>query len=414
MKKKLKRIIWGFVLVVITAIVIFKLLQPLKAEMIEVEPRTISQSFTEEGVVVPILERELYSLLGGKVIDLAVEEGQDVKKGDLLLQLDTEEIRFQLAQLRGQLASVEGQEKQVYREPLSSQVSQQKLAIEQAKIQLEAAKSEFERVQVLFQAGAVSKEIYDEAERSVKQMENLLSQQEQALQLIREQQNPPSGTKEQFSGLKQSLLAQIALLEYQEAKGSLYAPMDGKVKGLHIKEGMVIPPGSPVMTLFQPGQYEVETYLLTEDIVDIIVGMKVKATQEKKTEDVSYDGVVTRIAPSAEEKVSALGLVEQRVKVTVQLEGEMKNLRPGYTLDVEFITHTEEGKLVVPKTSLFPYESGDALWVVRDGKAIVQPVKTGLETDEEVVIEEGLQQGDQVIRNPQLEGLKEGKKVVRR
>ncbi len=75
-------------------------------------------------------------------------------------------------------------------------------------------------------------------------------------------------------------------------------------------------------------------------------------------------------------------------------------------------THRQEDKLVVPKTVVFPYEKGDAVWVVREGKAAIQTVTKGLETGTDVVIEEGLQPGDRVIINPKLEGLKEGKKVA--
>lgn len=67
--------------------------------------------------------------------------------------------------------------------------------------------------------------------------------------------------------------------------------------------------------------------------------------------------------------------------------------------------------MIVPRTALFPYNSGDAVWVVRDGRARVQPVKTGFNNNRDVVIIEGLNEGDMVILNPQLEGLREGKKI---
>ncbi|MBC7326389.1 MAG: efflux RND transporter periplasmic adaptor subunit, partial [Moorella sp. (in: Bacteria)] len=111
--------------------------------------------------------------------------------------------------------------------------------------------------------------------------------------------------------------------------------------------------------------------------------------------------------------VSALGLVERRVKVTIQPEGNLPELRPGYTLDVEFSVLEQHDKLAVPKTCLFPYEDGEALWVVRDGRAQIQKIEKGMETDELIVIEQGLQPGDIVIKNPHLEGLEVGKRVSR-
>jgi HlyD family secretion protein len=81
-------------------------------------------------------------------------------------------------------------------------------------------------------------------------------------------------------------------------------------------------------------------------------------------------------------------------------------------LDIQFTTQTKEDCFIVPKTALFPYQEGDALWVVRNNKAEVQKVTKSLENDREVVITKGLNIGDQVILNPQLEGLKEGIKIT--
>lgn len=133
-------------------------------------------------------------------------------------------------------------------------------------------------------------------------------------------------------------------------------------------------------------------------------------------------GTVQSIAPTAVETISPLGLAEQRVKVLVLIEPtadsfakeQIENLFPGYKLDVEFTLDKRENELVVPKTALFPYGEKEALWVVRNGKAEVQPVEKGFENEKEAAITKGLQQGDMVILNPRLEGLKEGKKIVAR
>lgn len=412
MKKWLKWSLWGVFLLFVAVYTVYAKTQPLKAELIEIQPQTIAKTFSEEGKVISRDERDFYSSLAGRITSLPVEEGKLVKQGELLWRVDTEDLNYQLKQLKGQLTSLQGQEKQAFKEPYSSQIAAQKLALEQAGIQLEAANKNLNRVSSLYQEGAVSQDVFEEAEKAVKQARNLYSQQEQALNLIVEQQNPPKGTKEQFAGLRASLKAQIALLEYQKSMGIIYSPMNGKIKSVAVKEGMVVAPGTLLFTLFQPDQYEMEVFLLTEDIIYAKPGMKVKVIQESKAGDLAFAGEVTKIAPAAQEKVSPLGLIEQRVKVTVKINGDIKNLLPGYSLDVEFTTHRESDKLAVPKTVLFPYNGKDALWVVREGRAVIQSVKKGFETDEYAVIEQGLKAGDQVIRNPQLEGLKEDKRVI--
>ena len=67
-------------------------------------------------------------------------------------------------------------------------------------------------------------------------------------------------------------------------------------------------------------------------------------------------------------------------------------LRPGYALDIEYKTAEEKDRLVVPKTAVFSYQGGDAVWVVRKGKASIQSISKGFENDLEIAVAEGLQE----------------------
>jgi len=221
-----------------------------------------------------------------------------------------------------------------------------------------------------------------------------------------------TATRQYYQGLIEEVEAQIGQLEEQIEKSRIIAPIDGVVRELNVKQGMVVSPQTPLMKLAGTGGLEINAYVLAEDVLPVKAGMPVTLIQKRKDGDYRFPGTVQAIAPAAVEKVSALGLVERRIKVTIQPEGSPPELRPGYALDVEFHVLEQADKLAVPKTCLFPYEDRDALWVVRAGRAQIQKVIKGLETDELVVIEQGLTGGDKVIKNPQLEGLKEGKRVT--
>jgi len=349
----------------------------------------------------------------------------------------------QLAQLRGQLESIKGQERQAYRGPYEAQIQQQKLKIEDTENKLAAARTEHEKLKMLYKAGAISEEKLINSSNYIKQLENQLQQQKIELQLIEQQAEPAPGTEQYYQGQKNALETQIALieeeiakrksggaptrqyyqgmieavdaqikqLEKQIAEGKIISPITGIVEEIHIKEGAMVSPQTLMLTLLGTSHHEIEVYLLTEDVIGVQEGMNVTLIQERRDGDLEFEGRVISIAPSAVDRVSALGLTEKRVKVTVQPEGKVPELRPGYALDVQFTVFQQENKLAVPKGSLFPYEDGEALWVVRNGRAEIQAVKTGLKTDEQVVIEEGLQPGDKIIKDPGLEGLKIGKRV---
>lgn len=336
--------------------------QSLKADLLEVQPGTIAQTFTEEGRVVPEKEIPLYTTNGGKVTKLAVHEGQKVRKGSFLFSFDTTELTLQLHQLQGQLKSIRAQQ------------------------ELELSQLELDKKKQLYEMGAISQKEYEDALNTA--------------------------NSSYYPGQIEALQAQIDAVKYKINESTVYAPANGTVAKLEIKEGIFLNPGTPLMTVYQNEQYLVEVYVLTEDAIHIQPGMKVQLIQDNQKKDLVFTGRVKKIAPSAEEKTSALGLLEQRLKITISpIMPENLQLKPGYALDVQFTVDEQENVLTVPKTALFLYKNGEALWVVRKNTAQIQPVKTGFENEQEIVITEGLKVGDSVILDPQLEGLKEGIKI---
>lgn len=362
MKKKWKIILGAILLVIILTYTILEKTKPLEAEVIKADPQSIAKSFKEEGLVISSGEYPLYSLYGGRVSSLLVSEGQAVTRGEILLVLDTQELTYQLEQLKGQQKSLEAQR------------------------DLEAETLSLEKLKVLYEAGAISKKEYDDAKNTVE--------------------------SQHYPGLLDSIKAQMDLITYKIAESTVIAPIDGIVSGLNLKKGLILTPGQQALTLIQTDSYLVEVFLLTTDTPKIQSGMEVLLIQKSNGQDLTFPGKVEKIAPSAVEKLSPLGLTEQRLKITIRPEipGNII-LRPGYALNVQFTPEKLEKQLVIPKTALFPYKEGEAVWVVRKERAQIQKVNKGFENDREVAIVEGLNPGDTVIRNPQLKGLKEGLKI---
>lgn len=413
MQRKWKIIFGGTLAVIVLVAVALQAFQGLEAELLEVHPRDIANTFKEEGKVISKVNLPIHALYGGKIIELHVEEGQQVKEGDILAVLSQEELAFQLRQLEGQLRSLQGEEEKTILEPLEPALKNQELLVEQARQDLETAKANLTRIEKLYATGGASKIAYEEALNAVKSAEINLEMQEETLSLLQKTYSPAGGTNEFYRGRKEALQAQIELLQYQLEACTVTAPVEGKVANLTARVGDLPTPGVPIMNIFQEGNYEIEVYLLADDVPGIAAGMEVALILEGSAPETIHSGTVKNIAPTAVETVSALGLAEQRVKVLVEpATSSAGDLFPGYKLDVEFTIDKRENELVVPKTTLFPYGEGDALWVVRNGKAEIQTVKTGFENDREVVIAEGLQERDLVVLNPQLEGLKEGKKIT--
>jgi HlyD family secretion protein len=362
MKKKWKIILGAVFGIIVLLTLVIQYTRPLETALLTVKKEDIAKTFREEGIVKATKETYVSSVYGGKISSVHVREGDLVEQNAPLVSFDDQEILYQIQSLQAQMRSIEAQKD-----------------LQELTIDLEAMK-------LLYEAGAISKKEYEDAKNTV--------------------------SSEYYPALIASVQAQINQLNYQLSLSKCTSPVPGIVAGLSVEEGMVVPPGTPLMTIFNPESYIVETYVLTEDAAGLEPGMEVTLVQKNKSGDILFSGIVDLVAPSAVEKISPLGLIEQRIKVTIIPEiAQDLVLKPGYALDVEFIIDKQENQLVVPKTALFPYLDGDALWLVKNGKAVIQPVKTVFENDRNAAITEGLTEGDLVVLNPKTTGLKEGKRI---
>ena len=391
MQKKYKYILAGIAGLIYLIFLGLQLSKGIDTSLIEIKPQTLVDSFREEGTIIPQLERPLYALAPQEVLDLAVEEGQKVDKEELLATLDTKELDLELRQLQIQQIN----QQKAYQSNLNSLKLQQ----EETQLELNRAKNELEKAKRLYEAGAVSRQDFEEIETRVEVAQINLEKIEEEFKLLEASQD------------LEAIQTQIELLEHKISKANLIAPINGIVANINIKEGDLAPINQPLMTIFQE-DFIVEAFVLEEEAQLLHKGMEVILIHNQKNTKNSFDGLIKTIDPATITKISPLGLEEQRVKVTIDFTvPKGVKLFPGAKLDVEFITAQKENALAVPKTALFPFEDTDALWVVKKGKAIIQKVEKGFETDRYVVIESGLEEGDKVIPNPQLAGLKPGVRI---
>ncbi len=413
MKGKIK--IFGAILVVLAVIIVFIFYQNTKgpkAELLELKPQTIANTFQEEGRVLPKVEYPVHSILTGEIVNLEVEEGQWVEENDVLVVVDAVELEFQLRQLKGELKSLQGEKVERHQESLESKLKSQELSVEQARANLRFFEDDFERMKKLYDEGAVAAKEYENAENMLKTAQFNLKQQQEALTQLNESSSPTSGSKQFYTGRIEALESQIDLIKYRLEKSRIVAPISGVIANLSIRNGDLVGPELLLMSIFREDDYIIEVFVLAEFATSISKGMKVEIVQEIKGEDITFQGVVKKVAPTAQERISPLGLEEQCIKTTIKPSVPQDfPLFPGSAVDVKFTIDKREDVLVVPKTALFPYKEDEALWKVENGKAVIQPVETGFENESHVIITKGLSIGDKIILNPQHPGLKEGKRI---
>ncbi len=377
MKTKWKLALGLIFIVVVAVVLIYEYFIGVEVDAYRVERGDLVESITEEGLLVSEDQRTVYSLYQARIEAVAVEEGEQVERGDLLVVLDASELEYTLTELRSGLESVNSE-------------------ISMVRDNLNTAARNYERIKALYDRDWATRIELEEAEKMKKEARS-------ALESLEAQHN--------------SLTAQIQTIEYRLENHRINAPISGVVTDLNAEEQGLAGPQVPLMRLFQKDEvagwhFEVEARVLTRDVEFISVGEEVTLIFQRREEDLKFPGEITRIAEYAEGDISPLGLEEERITVTIRPDlPDQVTLGPGYKVDVEFITRVTENVLVVPRRALFTYEGEDALMVVIDDRARVRKVTTGMETRQEVEILDGIGEGNPVILDPQQEGIEDGARV---
>jgi len=375
-RKKVWVIILAVVLVAIAAGVYgFFAAADISVDVYRLSRRDFAISFTEDGWVIPDKERNVHAVFTAHIAELMVEEGGRVNKGDLLAVLCTREIGYTHAELQSNLASISAEK-------------------DQAMVELEAAERAYRRLKILYDQHWASEVEMEEAEKLLQTSRSRV---------------------ESLAARQGALNAQLQTVEYHMENCRIYAPFGGVVARMKAEEGMPITPHTPLLTLYhqeKSDELKIETMVLTRDVGDIEEGMNVTLTYFRRDEDVEFTGKVIEIAPYAIESVSPLGLEEERVTVTISSKvPENLPITSGYRVEVKFITAELPAVVVVPRTSLFTYEGEDALFVVEDNRLELREITTGPRTRHEIVITDGLEEGDLVVLDYRQDGIEKGARV---
>jgi HlyD family secretion protein len=260
------------------------------------------------------------------------------------------------------------------------------------------AHREAERRKALFGGGAIAAEELEQAQLA----------EETARQ---EQLRARSGLQAAEADVE---VARAALLQVaagtRRERFDLTAPVSGRVLRVLQESEAVVPTGTALLEIGDPGDLEVVVDVLSADAVGIQPGAVVSVGQWGG--EASLTGRVRRLEPSAFTRLSALGVEEQRVNVIVDPEpgdARWRELGDGYRVETRILVWQADGVLRVPAGAVFRDREGWAVYRVGSGKARLRAVKLGRRNDAEAQVLEGLEPGDSIVVYPGdnvIEGVK--------
>ena len=324
------------------------------------------------------------STVTGRVAQVRVMEGTQVRQGDVLVQLESDELRAALAQA----VAAERQAKARLEGLRSTGRTAAQAARAQADASLQAASASLARVQQLVAEGFYSPAQLDEARRAVD-----VARAQQLGAQAQLQATADAGT-EVAQAQAQLALAQAATVAAQArlAQATLVAPADARVLVREVEPGQIVQPGKALLSLALAGPTQLVAQVDERFLEQLQLGQPAWVVADAFAAQ-RFAARVLSIAPAVDAQRGA-------IEVKFSIEQAPAFLREDMTLSVEVETARRERTLVLPQAALRGPAGGDqaSVLVLQDGRAQVRNVRLGLRTLDAVEVLGGLKESDTVLR----------------
>jgi HlyD family secretion protein len=374
------RIWWGIgVLAALAVIPIFTRPGPLKVRTTTVERGPIRSLISTNGKVEPIQNFEAHSPAATTVKRLLVKEGDHVRQGQLLLQLNDADLRTQAARAQAQIKEAQANQSDLNtggtREELLTLDSQ----LVKARNARDADQRNVDAYHRLQQQGAASA-------GEVKQAEDALQRAQADLTLLEQKKkdrySQPEVAKVQAQGAEAEAAYQAA--EDALAKSSVRAPFDGIVYSLPIKQGAYVQTGDLLLQEGDLSQMLVRTFVDEPDIGRLATGQKIEVTWDAVPGRI-WKGEVSTVPSTVKLRVTrSVG------EVTCTLDNRDLRLLPNVNVGVTIIIAEHTGVLTLQREAIRIDDTKPYVYEVVDGKLQRRGVEVSLQNLTQVEITAGL------------------------
>ncbi len=381
----------------------------------------LSVKISATGTVEPNFKVEVKSKASGEVLSFPFEEGDRVKKGTLLLQLDKSDEQRNVAKARTELSSSSAKYKKAVTSLLlqntkyNTDLRSSKSEIETALANLKEAEDKLKRQHELFEKKFVSQESLDTAATLFKVNQENLVQAQTRLQTAKDSIHDIT-MKENEVELVQSEVkrSEISVDEAEERleETEIFAPIDGVIIEKFVEEGQIIASGisnvsggTAIATIADMSRLFIIADIDETDIGSVKIGHAVRITADAFPKEV-FKGKVTRIAPQ--------GLIENSItifKAKIEVQGTGKNLlKPMMSANIDIVTHQVKDTVYATRAAIRKDDEGKYVMVLKIDEPQKVRVKTGIRNPIHAQILSGLNPDEELILGDWEKILEESKK----
>ena len=433
MKNRKKILIAVAVVVVVGAIVGFTVVKSGKnvttVQTGKVAKQDLNATVSASGEIKPKTYVNVGANAFGRITRLYVKEGEHVKKGQMLAQLENVQPGADVAAGRAAL--------EVARTDATAQAAALKTAqanLERANADLERAKLDYQRAEGLYGAKLIAKADYDGKKAAY---DSAVAMVEQSKAGIAQADAQLNSSQRRITQANASLVRSSDVL----SKTEYPAPFDGIITNLPVREGETVvvgiqnSPGSTMMTLADMSVITAEVKVDETDIVNVKLGQPAEVTIDAMPKKI-FHGTVTEIGNNAVVRSTGVSTSQSNIasqeakdfKVVVTISDPPENLRPGLSTTAKITTATKKDVVSIPIQALTVRQRGDlekkdgkkdkdavqaaspqvpvanakeelqGVFVVnKDKKAEFKAVETGVAGTTDIEVVKGLNPGDEII-----------------
>jgi HlyD family secretion protein len=392
LRPKLLLTVSGVVILLVVALVAVGALRkpkPIPSERIgTVERGDIARSVVARGKIEPLSRVEVKSKANGIITALLVEEGDPVKEGQVLAELDKADLQAQVREANAMLAGAEANLQ-------AAVAAEAKARIDAANPELTFNQRDYERAQGLFKEKIASQQQLDDADRALQISKNRQLLLDAAVQTVAAQTEQARA---------QVAAAKAALDRAEESLGyaTIRAPISGIVlnrpKEIGDAVSSILNLGSSATLIMTLG--DVSSVYIKGDVDEADIG-KAELNQFVRTKVEAYptnsfEGVVKRIAPMGRDQNNVTTF-----EVRVTISNPLGKLRVGMTANAEIVLEERKNVLLIPETALV-YDKDKSTWAQRLDPSAKPgwrkvPMKIGISNGQRSQVLDGLAEGDKFV-----------------
>lgn len=373
-----KRAAWALAAVVLVALLAFAMRpQPLHVDAAAVVRGPLETYVADDGVT-RVRDRYVVAApVAGRMMRVGLRQGDVVQAGDVVAQIAGAPLDVRTEAQAGAHVTA-----------AAAAVREAGTMVTQARAVAAQAQRDADRARTLAEAGALSAAAAEEAALAAagrrREVEAALARQSAA-----------------EAELRAARTAAADADPGRAAEGTLRpvrSPVGGRVLRVAQESETMVAPGTPLVELGDARALEVRVDVLSTDAVRIQPGMPVRVEEWGGVG--ALTGRVRTVSPSAETRISALGVEEQRVTVVADLDDHPEGLGDGYRVEGRIVTWRAEDVLKVPVSALFRTGEGWNVFVLDGGRARTRTVDVGHRGETEAEVRGGLAEGDTVVLYP--------------